>query len=621
MGGTLGSESTRSTSVGGCTPSSTQLCPTVRRQHGDLPLEVDASLDGRDRVVVPVHPGCDRVPDEQHRRPARDACVGAAPPAVAQTVASSIVRTDSPHPRAIRRLADSNCCKRLCRPLPNHSAKAPRGPHRIDGCGYLPARGPSGRRPFLPDKLTISAAARGGAALRGLPALRGTRRRPCSAKGSLSAEVMLVGEQPGDQEDQAGAPFVGPAGKLLDRALAEAGDRPAEDLRHERGQALQVEGAGHAAHPRQADLDGAAGLPPVARGGARARQAAGARAAGRNRGADPARQELPVTQNRGEAARLRPRGARRRDDPPERGAALATNRESDVRRARRRPPRRGFRRLYERYTFAACLCRNGAPRSACQDARERYVARGVSTPPLVVERAEGARVWDADGREYIDFAGGSAREPRPQPARASSTRCTRRPTATCTSASWSACTSRTSRCAVGSRSSRRAAAPSRSHVLLNSGAEAIENAVKIARVATGRPAVIVFDNAFHGRTLLTMSMTSKVVPYKKGFGPFAPEVYRAPAPYPFRGISDDDAIAALSTCSRRDVDPESVACAVLEPVQGEGGFIPMTKPTSQAPAGAARRARDPLRRRRGAVAAAGAPARCGRSSTSTSSPT
>ena len=113
-------------------------------------------------------------------------------------------------------------------------------------------------------------------------------------------------------------------------------------------------------------------------------------------------------------------------------------------------------------------------------------------------------------------------------------------------------------------------------ILLNSGAEAIENAVKIARVATGRPGVIVFDYAFHGRTLLAMTMTSKVVPYKQGFGPFAPEVYRTPAPYPFRGISEDDAIAALKHLFKGDVDPQSVACVVLEPVQGEGGFIPMT---------------------------------------------
>jgi 4-aminobutyrate aminotransferase len=112
-------------------------------------------------------------------------------------------------------------------------------------------------------------------------------------------------------------------------------------------------------------------------------------------------------------------------------------------------------------------------------------------------------------------------------------------------------------------------------VLVNSGAEAVENAVKIARAATGRPAVVVFDYAFHGRTLLTMSMTSKVVPYKQGFGPFAPEVYRVPAPYPFRGPDTDAAVAALEHLFKAEVDPATVACVVLETVQGEGGFIPM----------------------------------------------
>ena len=110
-------------------------------------------------------------------------------------------------------------------------------------------------------------------------------------------------------------------------------------------------------------------------------------------------------------------------------------------------------------------------------------------------------------------------------------------------------------------------------ILVNSGAEAVENAVKIARTATGRHAVI----AFHGRTLLTMTMTSKVVPYKAGFGPFAPEVYRAPAPYPYHGITTEDALDGLAKLFKSDVDPKAVACLVLEPVQGEGGFVPMTR--------------------------------------------
>ncbi len=211
-----------------------------------------------------------------------------------------------------------------------------------------------------------------------------------------------------------------------------------------------------------------------------------------------------------------------------------------------------------------------------QDARERYVARGVSTPPLVVERAEGARIWDVEGREYVDFAGGigCANVGHNLPA--------------VVDAVHAQVDRYMHQCfMVGMYEPyvevcRRLAelSPCRGEqqksLLLNSGAEAVENAVKIARVATGRPAVVVFDNAFHGRTLLAMTMTSKVVPYKAGFGPFAPEVYRTPAPYPFRGVTEDDAIEALRHLFKGDVDPQSVACAVLEPVQGEGGFIPMT---------------------------------------------
>ena len=136
-------------------------------------------------------------------------------------------------------------------------------------------------------------------------------------------------------------------------------------------------------------------------------------------------------------------------------------------------------------------------------------------------------------------------------------------------------------------------------ILLNSGAEAIENAVKIARAATGRAGVVVFDRAFHGRTSLTMAMTAKLV-YKQGFGPLATDVYRVAAPYPFRGISTEDALASLDLLFRQDVDPSSVACIVLEPVQGEGGFIPMPAGVRAGAAPDLRRARDRLRRRRGA---------------------
>ena len=175
------------------------------------------------------------------------------------------------------------------------------------------------------------------------------------------------------------------------------------------------------------------------------------------------------------------------------------------------------------------------------EARARYVARGIPTPAIVVERAAGARIWDADGKEYLDFAGGIG--------------CTN--LGHCHDETIRAIHSQVDRYLhqcfmVGVYEPyvelcRRLAelSPCRGDeqksILLNSGAEAVENAVKIARAATGRDAVVVFDNAFHGRTLLTMTMTSKTV-YKVG-GPFAPEVYRAPAPYPYRGVSTDDAIA------------------------------------------------------------------------------
>jgi 4-aminobutyrate aminotransferase len=208
--------------------------------------------------------------------------------------------------------------------------------------------------------------------------------------------------------------------------------------------------------------------------------------------------------------------------------------------------------------------------------RAQFVSGGVSTPRLVVAAAEGARVTDREGRTFVDFAGGigcqntghrfgpvvdaihrqadlflhqcfmvGVYEPYVETCRLL--------------AELSPC-----------------AGPDQKSILLNSGAEANENAVKIARAATGRPAVIVFDNAFHGRTLLTMTMTSKVHPYKAGFGPFAPEVYRAPAPYPYRGVTTDDALAGLAKLFKSEVDPQTVACVLLEPVQGEGGFVPMT---------------------------------------------
>src|SRR5579859_3604131 len=206
-------------------------------------------------------------------------------------------------------------------------------------------------------------------------------------------------------------------------------------------------------------------------------------------------------------------------------------------------------------------------------ARERYVARGVATPTLVVDRAEGARVWDVDGREFLDFAGGIACQNLghgPSAVVAAIHEQVDRYLHQCfmvgTYEPYIEVCRRLDELWPGDAKTK--------SILLNSGAEAVENAVKIARAATGRPGVIVFDRAFHGRTSLTMAMTSKLV-YKQSFGPLASAVYRAPAPYAYRGISTEDALAGLDFLFKQDVDPGEVACMVLEPVQGEGGFIPM----------------------------------------------
>jgi 4-aminobutyrate aminotransferase/(S)-3-amino-2-methylpropionate transaminase len=109
-------------------------------------------------------------------------------------------------------------------------------------------------------------------------------------------------------------------------------------------------------------------------------------------------------------------------------------------------------------------------------------------------------------------------------------------------------------------------------MLLNSGAEAVENAIKIARHYTGRSAIIAFGGGFHGRTLLTLGLTGKVQPYKAGFGPFPPEIYHAAFPDPLRGVTVDDAIASIDALFHNDVEPSRIAAMIIEPVQGEGGF-------------------------------------------------
>jgi len=214
-----------------------------------------------------------------------------------------------------------------------------------------------------------------------------------------------------------------------------------------------------------------------------------------------------------------------------------------------------------------------AQAEAVRSGRERYVARGIATTDLVVSRAEGATIWDADGGEYIDFAGGIAcqnlghgPEAVVQAIHEQADRYLHQCFMVGLYEPYVEVCRRLDELWPGHAETK--------SLLVNSGAEAVENAVKIARTSTGRSGVVVFDRAFHGRTNLTMAMTSKLV-YKKGFGPLAPDVYRAPAPYEYRGVTTADALAGLELLFKQDVSPDAVACVVLETVQGEGGFIPM----------------------------------------------
>ncbi|HEX8207263.1 MAG TPA: aspartate aminotransferase family protein [Solirubrobacteraceae bacterium] len=209
------------------------------------------------------------------------------------------------------------------------------------------------------------------------------------------------------------------------------------------------------------------------------------------------------------------------------------------------------------------------------DLRQRYVSGAVATPPIVVERASGATLTDADGTTYVDFAGGlgclNFGQTPPEVVAAIHEQADKYLHQCFMVAMYEPYVEVCRRLADLSP----CRGSDQKSLLVNAGAEAVENAVKVARAFTGRRAVIVFDRGFHGRTNLTMAMTTKVHPYKHGFGPLAGEVYRAPAPYPVRGITTEDALDGLQAIFKEDVDPGDVACMVLEPVQGEGGFIPM----------------------------------------------
>jgi len=194
------------------------------------------------------------------------------------------------------------------------------------------------------------------------------------------------------------------------------------------------------------------------------------------------------------------------------------------------------------------------------------------TFPVVADSARGIRLTDVDGNTFIDFTGGvgtlNVGHSHPEVVSAAQEQLERFSHTDYTIVPYELYVTLAERLGnlVPISGPVKAA-------FFNAGTEAVENAVKFARLATKRPALISFEGAFHGRTFLALSLTSKTRPYKEGLGPFAPEVYRLPFPNEYRGISSADALAALERAFAMQVAPQSVAAIVVEPVQGEGGFV------------------------------------------------
>ncbi|SAK39513.1 4-aminobutyrate aminotransferase [Caballeronia glebae] len=188
-------------------------------------------------------------------------------------------------------------------------------------------------------------------------------------------------------------------------------------------------------------------------------------------------------------------------------------------------------------------------------------------------RAENAELWDVEGRRFIDFAAGIAvcntghRHPKIVEAMRAQLDCfTHTAYQIVPYESYVSLAEKISARAPGSHAKKTA--------FFTTGAEAVENAVKIARAATGRPGVIAFTGGFHGRTLMGMALTGKVAPYKIGFGPFPSDVFHAPFPNPLHGVSVEDSLRAIEHLFKADIEATRVAAIIFEPVQGEGGFNP-----------------------------------------------
>ncbi|MGV3571115.1 MAG: 4-aminobutyrate--2-oxoglutarate transaminase [Ramlibacter sp.] len=204
--------------------------------------------------------------------------------------------------------------------------------------------------------------------------------------------------------------------------------------------------------------------------------------------------------------------------------------------------------------------------------RRAAIPRGVGhTHEIFIARGENAEVWDVEGRRYVDFAGGIAvlntghRHPHVIAAvKAQLDHYTHTCFQVLAYEPYVELAEKLNALAPGDFAKKT--------LFLTTGAEAVENAIKIARAHTGRPGVIAFGGGYHGRTLLTLGLTGKVVPYKAGFGPFPPDVFHAAFPDPLQGVSVDDAMASIDAIFRNAIEPTRVAALIVEPVQGEGGF-------------------------------------------------
>ena len=208
-----------------------------------------------------------------------------------------------------------------------------------------------------------------------------------------------------------------------------------------------------------------------------------------------------------------------------------------------------------------------------QDRRQSSLARGVGAMTAIyAKQASNAEIWDVEDQRYIDFAAGIAvvntghRHPRIVAALEEQLQAF---THTCHQVvpyeNYVHLAERLNALVPSTGSANKS-------LFVTTGAEAVENAVKIARASTGRNAVIAFSGGFHGRTFMGMSLTGKVQPYKAGFGSLLPDVFHAPFPVSLHGMSVDDSLKALETLFKSDVDPQRVAAIIIEPVQGEGGF-------------------------------------------------